>query len=493
MSLPVDPAAPKPPASGDINVNLKPESLPLEGSRDTGEGILISIYPDVCLTPVGGVMVAIPYTIYAYQSDDANTAATVRQTSLRSHTSASIITHCYGDEAGTGGGVTSGTHNSICEPKTWSPTVRFEGHGAVRHQDEWWMNKRNTIGKLTYIKDQKEYKSIQLAFLASSPSSTSDAPAPFSAPAVNASPAAPTPAPAAETPEVPETQPARSRGAPSSLPVDGGTMGFIEMTGNQLGPYIVGSFVVPHDINELQSVLDTPSTPPLTAEQRQIIQSAIDDIKKNDLPTYDYGASGAKKKDALARAKLSRQAKAETSGAVRTTGRERKKCNCIVGAYKDIKEKCADANCNGQAHHAVPDYTLRYGTREEGQGKSPRKRIAGMPSFEDGVSVCLEGGAKDDGSAHWEAHGADGAIAKLGETSATPGTAPIGKIISLATAQTESAMGDDEACKELLRKLVAKSFVGVDRNAPGRTTLQPPKEGTPAYYALSGVGTNQPK
>ena len=130
-------------------------------------------------------------------------------------------------------------------------------------------------------------------------------------------------------------------------------MGFIEMTGNQLGPYIVGSFVVPHDINELQSVLDTPSTPPLTAEQRQIIQSAIDDIKKNDLPTYDYGASGAKKKDALARAKLSRQAKAETSGAVRTTGRERKKCNCIVGAYKDIKEKCADANCNGQAHHAV--------------------------------------------------------------------------------------------------------------------------------------------
>jgi len=116
-----------------------------------------------------------------------------------------------------------------------------------------------------------------------------------------------------------------------------------------------------------------------------------------------------------------------------------------------------------------------------------------MPSFEDGVSVCLEGGAKDDGSAHWEAHGADGAIAKLGETSATPGTAPIGKIISLATAQTESAMGDDEACKELLRKLVAKSFVGVDRNAPGRTTLQPPKEGTPAYYALSGVGTNQPK
>ena len=41
-------------------ISLKPESLPLEGSRDTGDGIIISIYPDVCLTPVGGVMVAIP-------------------------------------------------------------------------------------------------------------------------------------------------------------------------------------------------------------------------------------------------------------------------------------------------------------------------------------------------------------------------------------------------------------------------------------------------
>jgi hypothetical protein len=97
--------------SAPDSIGLKPESLPLEGSRDTGDGILISIYPDVCLTPVGGVMVAIPYTIFAYQSDDANTAATVRQTSLRSHTSASLITHCYGDEAGTGGGVISGTHN----------------------------------------------------------------------------------------------------------------------------------------------------------------------------------------------------------------------------------------------------------------------------------------------------------------------------------------------------------------------------------------------
>jgi hypothetical protein len=47
--------------SAPDSISLKPESLPLEGSRDTGDGILISIYPDVCLTPVGGVMVAIAH------------------------------------------------------------------------------------------------------------------------------------------------------------------------------------------------------------------------------------------------------------------------------------------------------------------------------------------------------------------------------------------------------------------------------------------------
>ena len=156
--------------------------------------------------------------------------------------------------------------------------------------------------------------------------------------------------------------------------------------------------------------------------------------------------------------------------------------------YKEIQKKCAEADCDGEAHHDVPDYTLRYGTREEGmRGK---KRIAGMPSFNDGAAVCLQGGAGDKGSAHWEAHGADGAIAKLGEGVATPGTAPIGDIISVATAQTEIAMGDDEACKELLRAQFAKSFDGVNRNALGRTTLQPPEPGTPAFEALSGVGTN---
>jgi hypothetical protein len=60
--------------SAPDSIGLKPESLPLEGSRDTGDGILISIYPDVCLTPVGGVMVAIPYRKINWEHTVAGTS-----------------------------------------------------------------------------------------------------------------------------------------------------------------------------------------------------------------------------------------------------------------------------------------------------------------------------------------------------------------------------------------------------------------------------------
>ena len=125
--------------------------IPKEGSRDTAEGLIVSCTPDVCKTPVGSSMVPIPYSITSKQGDDANTATSVRYTGKRAHNMGSLTTCCTGDAPGTGTGVKSGTVGSICEPKTHSGTVRIEGKWAVRHTDEWWMNKRNTVGKLTYV------------------------------------------------------------------------------------------------------------------------------------------------------------------------------------------------------------------------------------------------------------------------------------------------------------------------------------------------------
>ncbi|MUZ66387.1 PAAR-like domain-containing protein [Agrobacterium vitis] len=133
-------------------------SIPREGSREIGQGKVVSIAPDVCLTPIGSSMVPVPYALVAYQNvDPANMANSVRQTSLVSHVKSSLITKSFGDEPGTGGGVKSGTTGAECEPKTYSSTVRAEGRNMVRFDDEWWMNHKNTVGRLIYTDDLNQY------------------------------------------------------------------------------------------------------------------------------------------------------------------------------------------------------------------------------------------------------------------------------------------------------------------------------------------------
>lgn len=132
-------------------------SIPKEGSRDTGEGIIISLTPDVCLTPVGSSTVPVPYSVFAYQGNDANTTATVRMTGKRAHNMGSVITQTQGDGPGTSGGVVSGTTGAACHPKGHSASVRIQGKPAIRHSDEWYMNNKNTIGKLTYIKSAETF------------------------------------------------------------------------------------------------------------------------------------------------------------------------------------------------------------------------------------------------------------------------------------------------------------------------------------------------
>lgn len=175
-------------------------SLPKEGSREIDEGIIVSEAMDWCNSPLEPV----PYRIWAKQTQATNLADSVRQTDERSHVKGSLVLASYGDEPGVGGGVTSGTTGADCTPKTWSETVLFEGRNAVRHDDEWWMNHKNTYGRLSYVKDQAEYPTsapqavdpkLQLAFY-QAPGTATDAPTP------DAVARAPTPqtAPDTETP-----------------------------------------------------------------------------------------------------------------------------------------------------------------------------------------------------------------------------------------------------------------------------------------------------
>ena len=54
-------------------------------------------------------------------------------------------------------GIKLGTTESACHPKTHSNNVRVRGEWAIRHDDVWEMNNRNTVGKLVYVKDPAVY------------------------------------------------------------------------------------------------------------------------------------------------------------------------------------------------------------------------------------------------------------------------------------------------------------------------------------------------
>ena len=130
-----------------------PATRPPEGIHDKDEARVCSIVPDVCLTPCGNTMVAIPYNIYDLHGHDQKYTPTVRYRGFAAMVLRSNTTHVHGDEAGTGGGIVSGTHGGICEPIGHEPTVRCEGSPAIRDGDLCWMNNRNTIGKCVLVRD----------------------------------------------------------------------------------------------------------------------------------------------------------------------------------------------------------------------------------------------------------------------------------------------------------------------------------------------------
>ncbi|WP_063895572.1 DUF4150 domain-containing protein [Burkholderia ubonensis] len=131
------------------------------------------------------------------------------------------------------------------------------------------------------------------------------------------------------------------------------------------------------------------------------------------------------------------------------------------------KQKCPPGQ---QAHHIVPDYTLRYGTRND-----KGSRIPGMPSLDDGPSICLSGGSKTAGSEHNLAHeGTDPRIAAVGRDleKGPHGVAPMGDILDISVEEVSKVKPH---CKEEIEREVRKSFKNVDRNKYGRTTQSLPE------------------
>ncbi len=125
-----------------ITININGLSLV---HKDSG-GVAKATLPDVCLTPTPKDPVPIKYPNTAYSRDIAKGTVTI--TADGGHMCAnkgSEFSKSEGDEAGSVGGILSGTHLAEATWITYSPDVFLEGRNACRLTDKMLMNHGNTV------------------------------------------------------------------------------------------------------------------------------------------------------------------------------------------------------------------------------------------------------------------------------------------------------------------------------------------------------------
>ncbi len=103
--------------------------------------IIVSMSPDVCLTPVGGNMVPVPYPLVHRMDQTQNFSPNVFVNGFGSFmANESFIGNVQGAEAGYGGGLVSGAQSESSLAIDRSATVFINGQPMVRSGDAVWMN-----------------------------------------------------------------------------------------------------------------------------------------------------------------------------------------------------------------------------------------------------------------------------------------------------------------------------------------------------------------
>ncbi|UHS61726.1 DUF4150 domain-containing protein [Agrobacterium vaccinii] len=488
---------------------------PREGSRATHEGIIISKYPDVCRSPTAPV----PYTIIAYQDDDANTASSVFMTGQRAHKQNSIVTKCTGDEPGKGLGVCSNTVSSICHRKRHSNNVRIEGQWATRDSDEWWMNNKNTVGKLVWPKHQKSFGPTPPLLVSDDMYAEdsdegkimSDAlpdPLVMNAQYAQNAAVAPTPVQQNSNPVNPGQVP--SGGSPFNQNGFNGK-GEIPPSANDNKPEELSRWW--KIVNMLKNIKTISPSGPGAMEAmsyadywlKRNVNQPQDWYKKglwvgdptqkehyvdNDVPNGSGIEATAQRTDKKPEPHSRTEGNTSILGKPKKDEEEKKDCGCHVGSYDKMKKSCNTLCGPGyQAHHIVPDYTLRYGTRAEAE--RDEKRIPGLPKFGEGPSICLFGQKADAGSEHGLAHAADMQVYTAGSGSSTPqGTTDIGTITAISMSAAISAKGG-KCVAEITLEL--QKHPNLFSDILGRTTIPPPIEGVDKAYELLKNGVRATK
>lgn len=118
-------------------------------ARQDKDWIVVCTTPDVCKTPMGSSTPPVPYRVTAQMADAVQVVPTVNANGKPLVVlTQSFIPKTIGDERGVAKGVQSGTVADICEPLEHSNSVKAAGYYVLRHDDQFYMNSKNTVGKI---------------------------------------------------------------------------------------------------------------------------------------------------------------------------------------------------------------------------------------------------------------------------------------------------------------------------------------------------------
>lgn len=517
-------------------------SLPKEGLRDEAEARIISLSPDVCLTPVGNSVVPIPYPVIDNCGDDQGYTPTVRFTRQKAMVLRSNTTCVHGDAPGSRKGVKSGTVGDICEPIGHAAQVRAEGSPVVRHLDRFHMNKQNTVGEAIFVRNLSTYEAP-----------LDDDPLPGSLvlsdwagpeqemPGVQYAQAAPEllpeSAPRTVTDATPDTRPSSTRqpandnrapqldrrgtlGRPSTAAASRilTLLGIAELglaTGDMAGRWYVGpdgvmgraisdhltrdisawspqgqeigryvgfpSFGRDAHIDYANDLLSLKAGRPL--DFREMNPEDLEELLEAPWPDAQTLRENAERlrnpepeeeEDPL-------PVPVPPPDTVRIDDEEEDEQDCLVGPYEEIEPQC-----DGEAHHIVPDMAYRLGTRPTtaAQRSSTENRIPNAPTFNQGMSICLT--SAQHGSGPDGLHGQlRGPLEALSTTSPVPGTAPIESILELSVGSIMAIPDLPPECKTLAATSVTEQVLThTGLEAPGRVKERPLPSGE-AHRVLS--------
>jgi len=111
-----------------------------DAARRTMLGAVVNIEADWCYPDPAQAEPPVPFWIVGFLGQGTATSDDVSMTSVPSFTRLSMVAHVMGNEAGRGGGVSSGVNRGGCFASSWSQTVFINSRELVRHGDLFRMN-----------------------------------------------------------------------------------------------------------------------------------------------------------------------------------------------------------------------------------------------------------------------------------------------------------------------------------------------------------------